>query len=190
MSQLALPACGTFVPQKRWRSNVESYGSAAHGGAVLVESAPGEGSCFSLLLPAPSQATTSPPEPSPSAEAAPCHVLVVDDEALVRDQLARLLSLRGFQVHAADGGQAALTLLPQLKPELVILDLKMPGLDGIEVARRIREHDRTVPILLSSGYFDPSAEQELDDGLIQGFLPKPYNLHALLRAVAAARERA
>ena len=114
-------------------------------------------------------------------------VLIVDDEALVLDQLQRLLARRGFHVETAPSGEAALEQLPTARPELVIMDFKMTGLNGIEVARCIRKAGYDVPILLMSGYYDADAEQLVEAGVIQAFLAKPYDIRALALAIGRAR---
>ena len=158
----------------------------AHRGAVLVESAPGRGSVFSILLPATRgpAARETPPE---TAGLEPCKVLIVDDDAIVRRQLARMLALRGFQVEEADSGEAALARLPAVMPELVVLDYKMTGINGLECAKQMRERGHTSPILMVSAHYDPDTEGLIDAGVIQAFLAKPYDLQGLSRAIARAR---
>jgi len=157
----------------------------AHGGAVLVETTPGHGSTFSVLLPASDRAPSSDPPEVPGIE--PCRVLLVDDEALVLGQLERLLARRGFQIETATSGEAALERLPGVQPELIIMDFKMGGMSGLEVAQHIRDAGHDTPILLMSGYYDADAERLIELGVIQAFLPKPYDLQALAAAIARAR---
>ena len=112
----------------------------SHGGAVLIESAPGKGSCVSVLLPA---APGAPQEESAGRGARvarpPGRVLIIDDEPLVRSQLRRSLELRGYSVVEAVDGRAGLDAVSRQKPDLVILDMTMPDLDGAEVLRRLRD---------------------------------------------------
>ncbi len=120
--------------------------------------------------------------------AAPPRVLVVDDEAAIREALERALRLDGFAVDLADGGTAALERLAAEPPDVVVLDVVMPDLDGIEVTRRLRGEGSRVPICVLS------ARDEVADrvaGLRAGaddYLVKPFaleeltaRLHALLR---------
>jgi len=119
---------------------------------------------------------------------APPHVLVVDDEAAIREALERALRLEGFVVDLAEGGTAALERLAAQPPDVVVLDVVMPDLDGIEVTRRLRGRGSRVPICILS------ARDEVADrvaGLRAGaddYLVKPFaleeltaRLHALLR---------
>jgi PAS domain S-box-containing protein len=159
---------------------------SAHGGAVLVESEIGRGSCFSVLLPAGGgepEATQRLPTARPSK---PCKVLIVDDEPLVRRQLRRTLELRGYTVAEAVNGRTALATVDTVQPDVIILDMTMPDIDGAEVLARLRASGSRVPVIVSSGYLDVSVERKLSKGEFQGFLAKPYGASDL----AAAIERA
>lgn len=74
-------------------------------------------------------------------------ILVVDDERVLRLSLASLLTAKGASVRSARSGREALTLYHKKRPDLVLLDVMMPGMDGFEVAQAIREMDQTMPIL-------------------------------------------
>jgi DNA-binding response OmpR family regulator len=115
-------------------------------------------------------------------------VLLVDDDAAVRQSVAEGLELEGFEVVAASGGRAALAAVETVTPAVVLLDLTMPDLDGLEVLRRLRNSARDVPVCILS------ARDEVDDrvrGLEAGaddYVVKPFaleevaaRLHALLR---------
>ncbi|CAN5628838.1 response regulator transcription factor [soil metagenome] len=120
--------------------------------------------------------------------APPLRILVVDDEAAIREALERALRLEGFVVDLAEGGTVALERLAAEPPDVVVLDVVMPDLDGIEVTRRLRGAGSRVPICILS------ARDEVADrvaGLRAGaddYLVKPFaleeltaRLHALLR---------
>ncbi|HEY8202313.1 MAG TPA: response regulator [Actinomycetota bacterium] len=77
-------------------------------------------------------------------------VLVVDDEPMVRDVLARYLAKEGFAVETAEDGEAALTAYERTAPDLVLLDLMLPRVDGLEVFRRIRERSPAAVIMLTA----------------------------------------
>jgi DNA-binding response OmpR family regulator len=115
-------------------------------------------------------------------------VLLVDDDPAIRRVLATGLELEGFTVVAASGGRAALEALPRVRPALVLLDLGMPDLDGLEVLKQMRERGDETPVCVLS------ARDEIDDrvaGLEAGaddYVVKPFalqevvaRLHALLR---------
>jgi len=163
----------------------------AHGGALLVESALGRGSRFSVLLPASDAAAAVDEAPHARDAMRPCRVLVVDDESIVRGQMRRSLELRGYTVVEAADGRAALDALaaPGDVVDVVILDMTMPDLDGAEVLLRLRAAGSRVPVVVSSGYLDVAVERRLPRGEFQGFLAKPYSATELVSAIERARAR-
>jgi CheY-like chemotaxis protein len=159
---------------------------ASHGGAVLVESELGRGSCFSVLLPASGVQTDAGKPAVRSAAPRPTRVLIIDDEALVRAQLRRSLELRGFTVLEAADGAAGLAAVVETRPDLVILDLTMPELDGAEVLLRLRASGSKVPVIVSSGHLDVSFERRLPRDGFEAFLAKPYGASDLAAAIDRA----
>jgi len=117
-------------------------------------------------------------------------ILVVDDERAVRESLRRALELEGYEIALADDGLAALEALETSgEPDAMILDVLMPGLDGLEVARRVRRGGSRLPILMLT------ARVEVDDrvaGLDAGaddYVTKPFALEELLARVRALLRR-
>jgi two-component system, OmpR family, response regulator MprA len=104
-------------------------------------------------------------------------ILVVDDERAVRDSLRRALELQGYQVDlAADGAEALARLEANGQPDAVILDILMPGIDGLEVCRRIREEGNEVPVLMLTardavGDRVAGLDVGADDYLVKPFAP-------------------
>jgi two-component system response regulator MprA len=118
-------------------------------------------------------------------------ILVVDDERAVRESLRRALELEGYEIELADDGIAALEAVEASgEPDAMILDVLMPGLDGLEVARRLRRAGSRLPILMLT------ARVEVDDrvaGLDAGaddYVTKPFALEELLARVRALLRRA
>jgi two-component system OmpR family response regulator len=116
------------------------------------------------------------------------HVLVADDEAHIRDVVQYALEREGFRVTLVESGTAALERIESLEPDLVVLDVMMPGVDGLEVCRRIRAKTR-VPILFLSARSD-----EIDRvvGLELGaddYLTKPFSPRELVARVRAILRR-
>jgi len=116
-------------------------------------------------------------------------VLVVDDDPDVCWVLERLVkSLKARCIRARDG-QAALQAARANRLALVLLDAKLPDMDGLEVARQIRGIVPGVPIVLISGYFyqdDPAIQAALDQGLIYGFVEKPFSHAEVIAAMETA----
>ena len=76
------------------------------------------------------------------------HVLVVDDDPTVSDVVRRYLELAGFEATMAADGLSALAAVRERRPDLVVLDLMLPGMDGLEVCRRLRDDDAGVPVIM------------------------------------------
>src|SRR4051812_41723991 len=105
-------------------------------------------------------------------------ILVVDDDQQVRSTIVRGLTALGYAVREAAGGEAALALIEQQKPQLVVLDYMMPGMDGAETAREIARLDPDIPIVFSTGH---AALRVLRQAAGEGasILEKPFTLAEL-----------
>jgi two-component system cell cycle sensor histidine kinase/response regulator CckA len=164
------------------------YGAVKQaGGWVTVESKTGAGATFDIYLPrCLSRAIQSPiPNPLP-VNVHRATVLVVEDEPVVSAVAQALLSRSGYAVLAAPDGASALNILREHPEdvELVLLDMTMPGMTTGDIVRAIRALGTAVPILLNSGYTTNDAVQHMiEEGSVQGFLSKPYDLHQLVERV-------
>ena len=79
-------------------------------------------------------------------------ILVIDDEAAIRESLRMILEYEDYQFVGAASGQEGLSLVQRDRPDLVLLDIKMPGMDGMEVLRKIHAIDETLPVVMISGH--------------------------------------
>ena len=113
------------------------------------------------------------------------HILLVDDDIRSLAGLCRFLQLSGHHCDALESPQTALELYTTQNHALVISDLKMPGIDGIELLRRVRQHNPHAAVIIVTGYAD---EQTAAFARRQGayaFLPKPVNLEEILSLIDA-----
>jgi two-component system, OmpR family, response regulator MprA len=116
-------------------------------------------------------------------------VLVVDDEPPVRDALERALSLEGYRVDLAEDGAQALKKVATEEPDVIVLDVLMPGVDGLETCRRLRAEGHALPVLMLTAR---DAVSDRVDGLDAGaddYLVKPFALEELLARLRALIRR-
>jgi len=106
-------------------------------------------------------------------------VLVIEDEPKVRITLDMLLRPQGYEVIHAANGLTGLQLYRQEHPDVVLLDLKMPKLDGVTVLTQIRSVDRTLPVVVLTGNTTPETEREVRALGVSGFIVKGSSLHSL-----------
>ncbi|HEV2713020.1 MAG TPA: response regulator transcription factor [Gaiellaceae bacterium] len=117
-------------------------------------------------------------------------ILVVDDERAVRDSLRRALELQGYEVElASDGAEALARLNGNGHPDAVVLDILMPGIDGLEVCRRIRRAGNAVPVLMLTARDAVGDRVEGLDAGADDYLVKPFALEELLARVRALLRR-
>jgi CheY-like chemotaxis protein/anti-sigma regulatory factor (Ser/Thr protein kinase) len=160
------------------------------GGDLTVESVMGQGSIFRLSFeagaasPADVPGRAAQPIPLRLAEAQPSRkVLIVDDEATNRRLLDDLLSAIGFETRTAASGAEAIEVHDAWLPDLVLMDLRMPGIGGLETIRRLRAAHSTVQIfaVTASGLAD--TEPEARDAGVDAFVRKPYQEADLLATI-------
>ncbi len=162
------------------------------GGELQVNSTPGEGSVFRVVLDLPEVPGWK--EAAPKVERTPTgfkggpkKVLVVDDKEANRSVLVHMLSPLGFEVVEASDGREGLEKAAGIRPDLILMDLVMPVMDGFEATRRIRrsaELKEVVVIALSASVFEHSRRESIDAGC-NDFIPKPVRAENLLEKVGA-----
>jgi DNA-binding response OmpR family regulator len=107
-------------------------------------------------------------------------ILIVDDEENARKTLGIGLRLEGFEVSEAGDGEQALAALDGVPVDLAIVDLMMPGMNGLELARRMRFLHPSVRVILTSAYHLSARQIERADVGACGFVPKPFRLEELV----------
>ena len=145
---------------------------------VLVE-------CVNRVVQLPAKSVPAPPGMAGSTAVADTGetILVVDDEPLVRDLLVQFLSLRGYRALGVKDGPEALSMVEQVPPDLILLDLFMPGMDGVEVLRQLRQREYPGGVIIITGSHD---EERLDEAWAVGpqeVIGKPIDLEQLLTSI-------
>jgi excisionase family DNA binding protein len=113
-------------------------------------------------------------------------VLVVDDEASIRDLLAKTLALAEYDVDVASDGRSALERIRIYQYDLLIADLKMPGIDGLAVIREAKRYNAELAVLIITGYSSEASAIEAVNLGVSGYLTKPFRVPQVLAAAAKA----
>ena len=113
-------------------------------------------------------------------------VLVVDDEASIRDLLSKTLALAEYDVDLAPDGRTALERLRMIPYDLLITDLKMPGVDGLAVIREARRLKADLPVIIITGFSTEASAIEAVNLGVSGYLTKPFRVPRVLAAAAKA----
>jgi CheY-like chemotaxis protein len=106
-------------------------------------------------------------------------ILVIDDELGIRNLLDTLLRRKGYDVILADSGQKGLDLFRREHPDVVVLDLKMPEMDGLTVLRQIRSLEPGKPVIILTGYGTGEAEQQVRALGVTEYVEKEFSMHLL-----------
>ncbi len=131
------------------------------------------------------RAAAVPAERGPRASDRP-RVLVVDDEASIRELLSKTLALAEYEVDTAPDGRAAIERLRLGHYDLLIADLKMPGLDGLSLIREAKRLKTDLPVIIITGFSTESSAIEAVNLGVAGYLTKPFRVPQVLAAAARA----
>ncbi|HEY0143423.1 MAG TPA: ATP-binding protein [Thermoanaerobaculia bacterium] len=149
-----------------------------HDGAIFVESEPGRGSTFHVFLPLAAATRAAAEEESEETAVRARRLLIVEDEQVIATGLQEMLRTRGIEVETVTRGEDALDAARRLRPDVAIVDMRLPGIDGAEVGRLLRAERPDLTLLFVSGDAGelPSAEDA-------AFLRKPFTLDALFKTI-------
>jgi len=161
----------------------------SHNGSLRIETSKDRGSTFTVMFPVEELADPSVESIHIKEEKKRIQgrrVLVVDDEPAIQKILTKHLESAGLEVHIASNGEAAIRAVDEISPalDLVILDISMPGLSGVETRKRLREKRPDLPIIISSGHPEESIDRlEGWQADLDGFIQKPYRNKSLMSAI-------
>jgi CheY-like chemotaxis protein len=166
-----------------------SYGIIeSHNGTIAITSTVGVGTTVTVRIPIVNDAAATVGKPIVAGAMAPLRILVVDDEPMVVESVARMLESQGHQVSSATDGTTALRRFCEQSFDLVLSDIVMPGMGGAVFVERLRAIDPDVRVLIMTGHIaHEQVEQLLRDGAL-GVVRKPFVIDELISAVAAARD--
>lgn len=163
----------------------------SHHATVKVVSQQGRGTSIGVYFPASHAPVSAVPKVSrPAITTGSATLLMVDDDKAVRTATARVLGVAGFTVVTAGSGEEALGMLRQSEVaiDVILLDYAMPGLNGFETTKKIRQFNDQVVIILQSGYAGPDIRREFDGLCVSDFIQKPCNARELTRTISTALE--
>src|SRR5579872_1886799 len=132
------------------------------------------------------QRAAGTPRPAPAPIGGRPRVLVVDDEATIRDLLSKTLALAEYDVDMASDGRTALDRLRIIPYDLLITDLKMPGVDGLTVIREARRLKADLPVIIITGFSNEASAIEAVNLGVSGYLTKPFRVPRVLAAASKA----
>lgn len=128
----------------------------------------------------------SPQVARPTTAASRPRVLVVDDESSIRDLLAKTLALAEYDVDVAPDGRSAVERMRMYPYDLLIVDLKMPGMDGLAVIREAKRYKSDLPVIIITGFSTEASAIEAVNLGVAGYLTKPFRVPQVLAAAAKA----
>ncbi len=169
-----------------------------HRGSIFVESRPGAGTTFRVVLPLSNAQAASPAIPPEKAaiKTMSGQILVIEDDQGVLHFVKHVLNLAGYQVLATTDSRQALELISRHGSDIraALIDLTMPNINGIDLARLLRQELPELPILLMSGYSEEEVTPKLEGLPINGFLSKPFKAQDLItqltKIITSPRSRA
>lgn len=159
-----------------------------HRGLVVAESEPAQGARFRVYLPKMMKVADNSEGCIALTINGKGHILVVDDEEMLREVVSSMLQSLGYATTLVTNGQEAIAYIEQHPGtvDLAIVDMIMPLMDGGQCAARLKKTLPDLPVILTSGYTFPDVKGKVESDNIAGFLTKPYRIETLSEVVASA----
>jgi len=154
-----------------------------HAGHIFVESEAGRGSTFHLFLPKCAAPAIDHDAPVPARKPAAQKLLIIDDESSISEGIAALLEQDGIDVQSITSGLQATQAIVRFHPDVVVLDLGLPDMDGREVYARIRELEPLLPIIFATGHGDRRILHDRLNDPHTRFLQKPFEIASLIEMI-------
>jgi PAS domain S-box-containing protein len=156
-----------------------------HDGYLFVESHAGHGTAFHIFLPTVAKAAPPPVEVPRKRQLATRRLLIVEDEEAIADGIGNLLEESSIEVISVALGEEAIDAVERFNPDIVVMDVGLPGIDGIEAYHRLREHGLGVPVIFSTGHGDRRKLADLSSDRLTRFLQKPFEINELLDTIGS-----
>jgi len=162
-----------------------SYGIIRRfNGEIKVESKAGSGTAFTIILPAAVGAKEAVTDHAMIKPAKPSRILVIDDEATVREVLEKMLSQADHRVTVARNGDEGIRLFQEMEFDMVLTDLGMPGMAGWEVCQKIKKMNPNTPVGMITGWGMEVNQSKMEEYGLDFIIAKPFDFNQIIRVVS------
>lgn len=155
----------------------------SHRGYIDVKSEPGRGTVVNVSFPVSDEKKADTMDRIDAVEGGTENILVIDDEQQILHMAQALLEGSGYNVQIASSGKEGLKIVRNMRPDLIILDLKMPGMDGRRVLQELMTIDRDLKVLISTGFIDTGQKDALIEMGARGLIEKPFTADDMKREI-------
>jgi len=169
---------------------ISTQGVRAHAGTIHVESEPGAGTTFHILLPLRQAGTEDGRAQEPPPGAMSARVLIVEDDPSVAEGISMLLACEGIESSVVSTGLGAFAAIERTPPELVFLDIGLPDISGVEVFQQIHDRWPHLPVVLMTGHYSPKELQSILSLPHTAFVQKPFGQDDIMKVLELTHQLA